>query len=45
VRLACTADGFGRLLVEAPVRAAASIEAGDRITLWYDPAEATPVPS
>jgi hypothetical protein len=39
-----SADGLGRLLADAPVRAVAGLAPGDAVTLWYDPAEATPLP-
>jgi putative spermidine/putrescine transport system ATP-binding protein len=44
MRVACRSEGLGRLLADAPVRAAAGLAPGDSITLWYDPAEATSLP-
>ena len=44
MRVACSADGLGRLLPDAPVRAAAGLAPGDAVTLSYDPAEAKPLP-
>jgi hypothetical protein len=39
-----TAGVAGRLLAEAPVRAVPSLNPGDAVTPWYDPAEATSLP-
>jgi putative spermidine/putrescine transport system ATP-binding protein len=44
MRISCSADGLGRLLADAPVRAVAGLAPGDAVTLWYGPAEATPLP-
>jgi ABC-type Fe3+/spermidine/putrescine transport system ATPase subunit len=44
MRVSCSADGLGRLLADAPVRAVAGLAPGDAVTLWHDPAEATPFP-